>query len=557
MDKGIKILMLEDVSYDAELIEYELRREKVDFSSKIVEDKEDYLRELEQYKPDIILADHSLPSFDGVSALKIAKKKYPDTPFFFVSGKIGEEFAVEMLKTGATDYIFKNNLSKLVPAIFRALKEAEEKAERAKAEKLLLQAHTELENRVEERTKELQKANEELENEIKRRMNLEEALQESETKLKEIIHFSPVPQFVIDNEHNVIYWNKALEIHSNINAAEIVGTKNHWKAFYESYHPCMADLLVDRLYEDIPKIFNGKYKRSPILDDACEAIDFFPSLGDNGKWLHFTAAAIRNSKGDIIGAVETLEDITHQKNAESKIMKSLEEKEVLLREIHHRVKNNLQIISSLIRLQSNCLNDVDTVEAFKEIQNRIKSIALIHEKLYQSENLSKINFAEYIPQLALELSKSYEISRVIDLEVNVEDVMLDINKALPCGLIINELITNSIKHAFPANFIDNQNEEKLLNSANLVYDESKYSDIKTKASPSPIRKGKISISFNYNGKCYEMKVMDNGIGYPENINLNNAETLGLRLIDSLKGQLNSEVELKNDNGAFFRLTFED
>ena len=212
-------------------------------------------------------------------------------------------------------------------------------------------------------------------------------------------------------------------------------------------------------------------------------------------------------------------------------MKSLEEKEVLLREIHHRVKNNLQIISSLINLQSNNIDDERVYDAFKEIQNRVKSIALIHEKLYQSENLSKINFAEYIPQLASDLYRSYEISPFIDLEVDVDNVLLDINKALPCGLIINELITNSIKHAFP--------------------DEISESEFNVN------KKGKICINFHYNGDMYEMRVSDNGIGYPENLDLKNTETLGLRLVNSLKDQLNSEVEIKNNNGAFFMLTFKE
>jgi two-component system response regulator len=539
MQGKLKILILEDVSFDAELIEYELRRDGLKFSSNVVEKEEDFLKALDEYKPDLILADHSLPSFDGVSALKIAKEKSPDTPFFFVSGKIGEEFAVEMLKTGATDYIFKNNLSKLAPAIHRALKEAEEKAERKKAEESLIQAHLKLENKVKERTRELQEANEELKIEIIRRKELEEALQESEKKLKEIIHFSPVPQFVIDNEHNVIYWNRALEIQSNIPAGEIVGTKNQWQAFYDYERPSMCDLLVDKRYKDIPKYFGNKYKRSRILEDAYEAIDFFPSLGNRGKWLHFTAAAIKNSKNEVIGAVETLVDITEQRKAENEIRKSLEEKEVLLREIHHRVKNNLQIISSLINLQSNGIDDKKVYDAFKEIQNRVKSIALIHEKLYQSKDISKINFADYIPKLASDLCRSYDISPLIDLEVDVDNVLLDINKALPCGLIINELITNSIKHAFK----------------NVKTQEFHY---KTSANElNTVKKGKISISFRYTEDEYEMIVSDNGTGYPEDLDIENTETLGLRLVNSLKGQLNGEVELKNMDGAFFRLTFKN
>ncbi len=537
MEDMLKILILEDVSYDAELIEREMRRDGMQFTSIIVEKEVDYIRAIDEFKPDLILSDHSLPSFDGFSALKIAKAKTPNTPFFFVSGKIRDEFAVEMLKNGATDYIFKNNLSKLKPAIHRALKEAEVKNERRKAEESLMEAHSQLENKVKERTIELQDANEELKTEIKRRKELDNALQESEKKLKEIIHFSPVPQFVIDNHHNVIYWNKALEMQSKILAEEIVGTKNHWKAFYNSKRDCMADVMVDENYEDIPRLFGDKYKKSEILEDACEALDFFPNLGDGGKWLHFTAAAISNSKGEIIGAIETLEDVTEQKNAEDEIIKSLDEKEVLLREIHHRVKNNLQIISSLINLQSNKVDDPLIFDSFKEIQNRVRSIALIHEKLYQSKDLSKINFAEYIPQLASDLYRSYEISPFIDLEVYVDDILLDINKALPCGLIINELITNSIKHAFP--------------------EIKKYSGEISASNSNKIKKGKINISFSNKGNMYELKVWDNGIGYPESLDIEKTETLGLRLVNSLKGQLNSQVELKNDHGANFTLKFQD
>lgn len=162
MEEKLKILILEDVQFDAELMEYEMRREGVNFISKRVETEEDFTRELSDMNPDIILVDHSLPHFDGISALEIVQDRSPDTPFIFVSGKIGDEFAVDVLKKGATDYVFKNNLTKLVPSIERALNERLEFLEREKAEKELKKAYTQMEKRIQKRTQELSEANQRL-----------------------------------------------------------------------------------------------------------------------------------------------------------------------------------------------------------------------------------------------------------------------------------------------------------------------------------------------------------------------------------------------------------
>lgn len=136
----IKILIVEDVELDSELTEYELKHANIDYISKRVEEESDFKRELKEFKPDLILADHSLPHFDGVSALKISKNISPDTPFIFVSGKIGEDFAVEMLKKGATDYVLKSNLPKLGHAVQRALKENNEQIELKKAQQALMES---------------------------------------------------------------------------------------------------------------------------------------------------------------------------------------------------------------------------------------------------------------------------------------------------------------------------------------------------------------------------------------------------------------------------------
>jgi PAS domain S-box-containing protein len=167
--------------------------------------------------------------------------------------------------------------------------------------------------------------------EIKRK-RVEKALKESEQRLYSIIGGSPIPAFVIGKDHRIIYWNKALEELSLISAAEVIGTRQQWRAFYSTKRPCMADLLVDHKIEDVPKWYKEKYIKSNLLNEAYEATDYFPELGERGKWLRFTAALIRNAAGDLVGAIETLEDITERKKAEEALLKAHEELELRVRE---------------------------------------------------------------------------------------------------------------------------------------------------------------------------------------------------------------------------------
>ena len=154
------------------------------------------------------------------------------------------------------------------------------------------------------------------------RRRIEDAIKESEQRLRAVIEGSPIPTFVIDQDHKLLYWNKALEEMSEIKASDIIGTNQQWRAFYDKERPCMADLLVDSLFEEIPRWYVGKYHKLKLIEDAYEAIDFFPALGSGGKWLRFTAAALRNSKGIVFGAIETLEDITARKLAEEALKES-------------------------------------------------------------------------------------------------------------------------------------------------------------------------------------------------------------------------------------------
>lgn len=240
------------------------------------------------------------------------------------------------------------------------------------------------------------------------------------------------------------------------------------------------------------------------------------------RWHLGRALPMRNKEGDIVHWFGTCTDIDDQKRVESQIKASLTEKEVLLKEIHHRVKNNLQIISSLLNLQVENLKDEQAVGIFKVSQNRIESMALIHEKLYQSKDLARINFADYIRDLVASLFCAYEVnSEAIALKLYIDDVFLGIDAAIPCGLILNELVLNSLKYAFPAG-----------------------------------KAGEICVAlYSENTNNFQLIVRDNGIGLPPNFDFRNTESLGLQLVDTLTNQLEGTIELDTTKGVEFKITF--
>jgi PAS domain S-box-containing protein len=190
----------------------------------------------------------------------------------------------------------------------------------------------------------------------------EQELQESEQRLYSILQGSPIPTFVLGKDHRVIYWNSAFEVLSKIRAKDVIGTTHHWKAFYSTERPCVADLLVDESLEAIPQWYSTCTK-SNLIDEAYEGMDFFPALGENGKWLRFTAAMIRNSAGHLIGAVETLEDITEQKRAEKALIKikKLESLGILADGIAHDFGSLLSAILRNIFLAKISVADEDKI----------------------------------------------------------------------------------------------------------------------------------------------------------------------------------------------------
>lgn len=213
-----------------------------------------------------------------------------------------------------------------------------------------------------------------------------------------------------------------------------------------------------------------------------------------------------------------LRDITEKRQAEKQIRESLAEKELLLKEIHHRVKNNMQIVSSLLKMQTRYVEDEKLLEIFRESQNRINAMATIHSILYASDNFATINFGKYIRDMAKQLFRSYNTNPGISLELKADDCLLSIDTVIPCGLMINELISNALKHAFPEG-----------------------------------RRGEILIEMNQSASGIEMRFVDNGVGFPENLDFRNTKTLGMRLVSMLVKQLGGSIELIRNGGARFEI----
>jgi hypothetical protein len=247
-------------------------------------------------------------------------------------------------------------------------------------------------------------------------------------------------------------------------------------------------------------------------------------LTSNGAvaWLEHRTSLVRDEAGTVIAGEGFAIDITGRIEAERKITASLEEKEALLKEIHHRVKNNLQIISSLLSLQSEYVTHAPAMEALRESQGRIRSMAMIHEQLYRSGDLARIEFDSYLRDLTNHLLRTYSVApEHITLSLHVDALPLGIDKAIPCGIIINELVTNSIKHAF-----------------------------------GPQQKGAIEIDLHRaSPEALVLSVRDNGVGLPEGFRIEEAPSLGMKLVHALSDQLRGTVEIRCEGGTEVSLRF--
>ncbi len=331
----------------------------------------------------------------------------------------------------------------------------------------------------------------------------EDALRESEEKYRDIFEESFDGLFITSPEGKILDMNKK--------GIEMFG--------YNTKEEILNLDLVHDAYADP----NDRKKILPMVNEQGSAEYEVVVKKKNGDKMITRCSLIAvKDKGVITTYRGIIRDITESKKTENEIKKSLEEKEVLLREIHHRVKNNLQIIASLLHLQEVSEDEKGIVDVLKESEGRVKSMAMVHEKLYQSPTFSDINFKQYIEKLVYDILYTYKIpTGTIKTNMIIEEINLNIDTAIPLGLIVNELVTNSVKHAFP------QSE------------------------------GTIIIKLKSLDEQMELTIADNGIGLSKDLDLEKTETLGIKIVNSLVNQIDGKIKLDRTNGIEFKITFKE
>ncbi|OQY35871.1 MAG: hypothetical protein B6243_04255 [Anaerolineaceae bacterium 4572_5.2] len=385
----------------------------------------------------------------------------------------------------------------------------QEIVERMQAEIDLQAAHKELEIRVEARTAELAATNQKLQTEINERVEAEASLRESEERYRGLVENAPTGILSVNSNGQIINVNSQMLILLGSPSAEATMKIN----FFE-FQP----LIESGISASIKQVLNTG---SPSQAEHQYSTKW-------GKEIHVMAhySPIKNNLGETVGVQANVHDISEQVRAKQKIEASLREKEVLLKEIHHRVKNNLAIISSLLSFQAEITPSEEVQAAFQESQNRIMSMARIHEHLYSSRDLASIKMKHYIQGVVDYLRQTYH-AYDITFQIETDDVLLDIDKAIPCGLIFNELISNVFKYAFPASY--NPDQEKLL---------------------------QVFMRLDDKEQC-KLIVSDNGIGLPPDLDIKNVrqESLGLQLVNILSQQLEGDLQIDLTNGTTFSFTF--
>lgn len=355
-----------------------------------------------------------------------------------------------------------------------------------------------------------EKMNEKLIYEIKERRKTEKLLQEQSLKLTAIIeNSSNTLIWTVDSKFRLLMYNGYFyKTVIHLFGEELSIGMNMMRFFTQK----MDEEGADNTLRSIIKVLSGNSNQ----------IENKLNVSGKKYWFETFLNPIFDTEGNVVEISCVSHNITDKKENEQELINSLREKEVLLKEVHHRVKNNLQVISSILNLQSSYVTDESTKTILKESQNRIKSMSFIHENLYQTDKFSSLDFSEYIFNLSNNLVHSYQIfDNLVEIKYEMDKVNLSLDQAIPCGLIVNELVSNALKYAFDGK-----------------------------------KSGELIIQLKKKKKQIELVIGDNGVGLPKDLDIKNTETLGLQLVLTLIDQLDATVEVLREGGTKYLITFE-
>jgi PAS domain S-box-containing protein len=461
MEEKIAVIIVEDSTDDSELIEMTLRNSGMEVTAERVDSREDLVRVLGEKEWDIVISDYNLPGFGGLEALSIVRQTGNGIPFILISGKIGEEKAVEAVLAGANDYVMKDNLTRLLTVVKREIGNAA----------------------------------------IRRaRLDAELALEESEHRFRMIFENSHEGILLTDGNGLILAVNSPACTLLQYDRDELLRAQ-------------MQDVLALTGPEGSfieGRIRSGQYKGELTL--ARKDGSTFPA--------ELTAVRFSDRQNNDRCSL-FIRDITTRKKNEQQLRASLREKDVLLAEVHHRVKNNLAIISGLLELQAGNIENQETRDLLSESIHRIKAIALLHEKVYKSDDLSRINLGEYLNEFIGTLRSYYlQNGEKIEVSIKIPETYVNLSSAIPLGLIVNELITNAFRHAFKGR-----------------------------------DQGRILVSLQQSGPKKSLTIQDNGTGLPDDVYTGKTRKLGMTLVHGMVTQLKAQLEIKRNNGTGFTIIF--
>jgi len=355
-----------------------------------------------------------------------------------------------------------------------------------------------------------EETNKHLENEIMERIRAERLLQEEFLRTKAILDSSSNTFLLtLSLDKDISLFNT----HFDNYLFQLTGQHiQEGKPFADFFSIIFSPVQMRFFRLLFSKVMKGKSHQTEVLLNT----------EDQNSWLEIFMNPIFDTEGNVVEISIVAHDISEKKKSNDEIVASLKEKEVLLKEIHHRVKNNLQIISSILNLQSSFVQDENTLEILQESRNRIRSMAIIHENLYRTEDFSSVNFADYLVNLSTNLIASYRIQQVVHLDSDVDEINLILDQAIPCGLLVNELITNSLKYAWT----DKQ-------------------------------EGTIRMKLKQVGSRVTLTIADDGTGLPTNFEDMSSDTLGLQLVVTLVEQLDGELIVNVKNGTEYLIKFDN